>query len=258
SDVVIARELTAPHPHPVVHDGERRGGRIGCDRDSRGARVERVRHDLGEDGLLGGAGVGVAEILEQVQEVDARLAHRGQSIACRSLAGGLEGWLESDPLRSETHQARSRREPPKLLILLEIRIPVSDLPCSPPMARYAAQAILLGVTVAITTAAPAGAQTYRLTDHRAYSREIADAAARHAVPERLVWAVIRAESGFDPRAVSRQGARGLMQLMPETAAMLGVRDAFNPRENIDAGVRHLRALIERFRNDLRLAIAAYN
>ena len=126
------------------------------------------------------------------------------------------------------------------------------------MARYAAQAILLGVTVAITTAAPAGAQTYRLTDHRAYSREIADAAARHAVPERLVWAVIRAESGFDPRAVSRQGARGLMQLMPETAAMLGVRDAFNPRENIDAGVRHLRALIERFRNDLRLAIAAYN
>src|SRR2546422_4693800 len=84
SDVVIARELAAPHPHPVVHDGERRGGRIGCDRDSRGARVERVRHDLGEDGLLGGAGVGVAEILEQVQEVDARLAHRGQSIDRKS------------------------------------------------------------------------------------------------------------------------------------------------------------------------------
>src|SRR3989449_8051435 len=63
----------------------------------RSARVERVRHDLGEDGLLGGAGVGVAEILEQVQEVDARLAHRGQSIACRSLAGGLEGGLETDP-----------------------------------------------------------------------------------------------------------------------------------------------------------------
>ena len=86
------------------------------------------------------------------------------------------------------------------------------------MARYWAQAILLGVTVAITTAAPAGAQTYKLADHHAYSREIAEAAARHAVPERLVWAVIRAESGFDARAVSRQGARGLMQLMPETAA----------------------------------------
>ena len=126
------------------------------------------------------------------------------------------------------------------------------------MTRYWAQAILLGVTLTVMTAAPAGAQTYKLADHHAYSREIAEAAARHAVPERLVWAVIRAESGFDPRAVSRHGARGLMQLMPETAAMLGVRDAFNPRENIDAGVRHLRALIERFRNDLRLAIAAYN
>src|SRR5437016_10811126 len=126
------------------------------------------------------------------------------------------------------------------------------------MARYAAQAILLGVTVAITTAAPAGAQTYRLTDHRAYSREIADAAARHAVPERLVWAVIRAESGFDPRAVSPRGAQGLMQLMPETAAILGVRDVFNPYENIDGGVRHLRALIERFGHDLRLVLAAYN
>src|SRR5437867_7783425 len=114
------------------------------------------------------------------------------------------------------------------------------------MTRYWAQAILLGVTLTVTTAAPAGAQTYKLADHHAYSREIAEAAARHAVPERLVWAVIRAESGFDPRAVSRQGARGLMQLMPETAAMRGVRDAFNPRENIDAGVRHLRALIERF------------
>ena len=126
------------------------------------------------------------------------------------------------------------------------------------MTQHAAQAVLFGVTVAITSAAPAGAQTHTLGDRPTYSREIAEAAARYAVPERLISAVIRAESGFDPRAVSRQGARGLMQLMPETAAMLGVRDAFNPRENIDAGVRHLRALIERFRNDLRLAIAAYN
>jgi soluble lytic murein transglycosylase-like protein len=160
------------------------------------------------------------------------------------------------------------------------------------MVRYGAQAILLGVTVTvtITTAAPAGAQTYRLAaldgtihltntptspayrgmgvtgatdpgswgNQQAYSREIAEAAARYGVPERLVWAVIRAESGFDARAVSRKGARGLMQLMPETAAILGVRDSFNPRENIDAGVRHLRALLERFRNNLRFAIAAYN
>src|SRR5881392_2678870 len=95
-------------------------------------------------------------------------------------------------------------------------------------------------------------------DSEAFSRVVADASARHGVPERLIWAVIRVESGFDHRAVSRRGARGLMQLMPRTAKLLGVRDSFDPRQNIDAGTRHLRAMIERFPYDLRLAIAAYN
>jgi soluble lytic murein transglycosylase-like protein len=95
-------------------------------------------------------------------------------------------------------------------------------------------------------------------DHGAYTREIAEASSRYAVPERLIWAVIRVESGFDHRAVSARGARGLMQLMPETAAILGVRDPFNPRENIDGGTRHLRAMMVRFRYDVRLAVAAYN
>lgn len=85
-----------------------------------------------------------------------------------------------------------------------------------------------------------------------------EAAARYGVPERLVTAVIRAESGFNPRAVSSKGARGLMQLMPQTASLLGVRDSFDPAENVDGGVRHLRGLIERFGNSLPLAIAAYN
>jgi soluble lytic murein transglycosylase-like protein len=95
-------------------------------------------------------------------------------------------------------------------------------------------------------------------DHRAYSREIAEASALYGVPERLIWAVIRVESDFDHRAVSRTGAQGLMQLMPETAAILGVRDPFDARENIHAGTRHLRAMMVRFRHDLRLAVAAYN
>ena len=94
--------------------------------------------------------------------------------------------------------------------------------------------------------------------HAIYARDIAEAAHHYAVPERLIWAVIRVESGFDHRAVSRKGARGLMQLMPETAAILGVRDPFDPRENIRGGTRHLRALLERFRHDVRLAVAAYN
>ena len=91
-----------------------------------------------------------------------------------------------------------------------------------------------------------------------YAREILEAAERYGVPERLISAVIRTESAFNPLAVSRKGARGLMQLMPGTASLLGVRDAFDPRENIDGGVRHLRALIERFGDNLSLVLAAYN
>src|SRR5499427_1480648 len=95
-------------------------------------------------------------------------------------------------------------------------------------------------------------------DYGLYSREIAEASARYGVPEGLIWAVIRVESGFNPRAVSRKGARGLMQLMPATASILGVRNSFDPGENIDGGARHLRGLIERFANDVPLALAAYN
>ncbi len=84
------------------------------------------------------------------------------------------------------------------------------------------------------------------------------AAQRHGVPEQLVSAVIRVESGFNAQAVSRKGARGLMQLMPGTAAILGVRDSFDPTENIDGGVRHLRGLLDRFANNLPLVLAAYN
>jgi soluble lytic murein transglycosylase-like protein len=129
--------------------------------------------------------------------------------------------------------------------------------------------MFLAVSAVMFLAGTAAAQTYSLVTpdgtvyftnvpSRTYSMDINAAAARYAVPERLIWAVIRAESGFDSRAVSRRGARGLMQLMPETATILGVRDVFDPHENIDAGARHLRALIERFGHDIRLVIAAYN
>jgi hypothetical protein len=83
------------------------------------------------------------------------------------------------------------------------------------------------------------------------------AAVRYGIPESLVAAVIAVESEFNPHAISRRGALGLMQLMPRTAAVLGVRDAFDPRENVDAGARHLRDLLNRFA-DVPLALAAYN
>ncbi|MBI3825574.1 MAG: lytic transglycosylase domain-containing protein [Candidatus Rokubacteria bacterium] len=91
-----------------------------------------------------------------------------------------------------------------------------------------------------------------------FARAIADAARRYGVPETLISAIIRIESNFKPHAVSPKGAQGLMQLMPATASQLGVRNIFDPQENIDGGVRHLRGLMERFAYDLPLALAAYN
>ncbi len=74
----------------------------------------------------------------------------------------------------------------------------------------------------------------------------------------LVSAVMRVESCYDKHAVSRAGARGLMQLMPGTARQLGVKDSFDPEQNIEGGVRHLAAMLTRFRNNLALGLAAYN
>lgn len=85
---------------------------------------------------------------------------------------------------------------------------------------------------------------------------ITEAAARHDVDPNLVRAVIKVESAYKPKARSHKGAMGLMQLMPATAREYGVRNAYDPAENINAGVRHLRMLLDRF--DVRLAVAAYN
>ncbi len=89
----------------------------------------------------------------------------------------------------------------------------------------------------------------------AHIREIA---IRNGISPLLVAAIVEAESEFKPRAVSRKGARGLMQLMPATASSLRVEDTFDPYENIQGGVRHLRRLMERFNGDLPLVLAAYN
>ncbi len=87
---------------------------------------------------------------------------------------------------------------------------------------------------------------------------ILDAARQFDMDPVVIKAVIMAESGFNPRAVSRAGARGLMQLMPRTAGSLGVEDAFDPRDNILGGTRYLKKLLQRFDGNLELALAAYN
>jgi hypothetical protein len=94
---------------------------------------------------------------------------------------------------------------------------------------------------------------------RAPFRELIQAAAaRYRVDADLITSIIATESNFDPKAISRHNARGLMQLLPQTAARLGVQNIFDPGENIDAGTRYLRDLLQRYRNDLALTLAAYN
>jgi soluble lytic murein transglycosylase-like protein len=91
-----------------------------------------------------------------------------------------------------------------------------------------------------------------------YNSLIGKAAREHQVDQALLQAVIAVESGYNPRAVSHKGAKGLMQLMPETARRYGVTDIFDPAQNIKGGAQYLRDLIQRFNNDVPLALAAYN
>jgi soluble lytic murein transglycosylase len=128
------------------------------------------------------------------------------------------------------------------------RIALPPLPAAPPMlVPYSREALMRELSKPIPIPA--------LTAYDGLIREIAD---RYDVEYALVKAVIKAESDFDRLAVSRKGALGLMQLMPETAAQHQVRDVFLPRDNIEGGCRHLRMLLDRYGGNLPLVIAAYN
>ena len=87
---------------------------------------------------------------------------------------------------------------------------------------------------------------------------VAAASDKHLVDADLITSVIHAESAFNPKAVSPKGAQGLMQLMPGTASILGVADAFDPQANVDAGTKYLRDLLVRYNGDIAMALAAYN
>jgi soluble lytic murein transglycosylase len=91
-----------------------------------------------------------------------------------------------------------------------------------------------------------------------YDSLISDASERHGVSFPLLKAIIKAESDFDPHAVSKKGATGLMQIMPENFKPLGIRDPFDPRENINAGARYFKQMYDRFKGKLALSLAAYN
>src|SRR5215831_19775320 len=91
-----------------------------------------------------------------------------------------------------------------------------------------------------------------------YRELILAAASRYGLDAELISSVVEVESNFNPKAISAKNARGLMQLLPETAVRFGVKDIFDPKENIDAGTHYLHDLLQLYKNDLTLALAAYN
>ncbi len=134
----------------------------------------------------------------------------------------------------------------------------AEAPASRPPGRF-----LPGVPRA-SSSQPGGLLGFGATQHVSRApdprlkRLVHEVAEKHRMDPALVKAVIEAESGWNPTAVSPRGALGLMQLVPGTAQRYGVLDAFNPQQNVDGGIRYLRTLLERYNGNLNLSLAAYN
>ncbi|MGE0130951.1 MAG: lytic transglycosylase domain-containing protein [Blastocatellales bacterium] len=124
--------------------------------------------------------------------------------------------------------------------------------------RRDVERIVHDVTVTEPKSVASNSSLRYTTGHSGLDRLIAHSGDKYDIDPTLIYLIMREESRFNHRAVSRVGARGLMQLMPGTAAKLGVRNIHDPVENVDAGTRYLRTLLEMFNGDVNLALAAYN
>lgn len=152
--------------------------------------------------------------------------------------------------RHTSDRRRSRRRQRARTMLLAAAM------SSAPGARPAVA--LLPVTPLLKARVEVSTEFLALPPAEAYDDIIREAAAEYELDPDLIRAVMQTESAFDPLVVSRAGAEGLMQLMPELAAEMGVTDSFDPRENIMGGVRYLRRLLDVYDGDLSLALAGYN
>jgi soluble lytic murein transglycosylase-like protein len=110
----------------------------------------------------------------------------------------------------------------------------------------------------ITSSSPQTTIETSAKKEEAFNTIIEKYASDYSLDPALIHSIIATESGFNPKAVSPKGARGLMQLMPATAQRLGVKNSFDPEQNIQGGVKYFRSLMDNFNNDLKLSLAAYN
>jgi hypothetical protein len=116
----------------------------------------------------------------------------------------------------------------------------------------------LKITGEVPAPAPAPAALSSKSKSEAYDPIIEKYASNYGIDPSLIRSIIAAESGFNPKAISAKGARGLMQLMPQTAKRLGVNNSFDPEQNIHGGIKHFRSLLNSFNEDIPLSLAAYN
>jgi hypothetical protein len=134
---------------------------------------------------------------------------------------------------------------------------LTDVPVDPQPAPAAQPLSATVMTPASPAPLPAAAPAV-MANRADIDAMVKEIAAKYQLDPDFVASVIKAESNFNPHAVSRKGARGLMQLMPNTASQLGVKDAFDPQANVEAGTAHLSALLDQYHNDAVKALAAYN
>lgn len=166
----------------------------------------------------------------------------------------LDAWQSQNMFSAAQQTAAASQFAEMLLLALNGESAASPAPKDMRQASF----VMPSLRPKLPQGSPAGRAATSTEAKKAYVKIADRAAAKYGVDPALVRSVIRVESGYDPNAVSSAGAEGLMQLMPQTAASLGVKNPMNPSENIDGGVRYLKKMLNRYNGNVPLALAAYN